>query len=226
MAIRSHGSCRSLLVRMGGNAARAMSSSRRQPFGPRPPAPERGGIGRARRRRLRRGPGPASKDRAPASSSPIRSPDSRARAAAGSKSPATAPRPGCRKSCGQIGGARQRVGDRIGKGRIVPALADRRCGAGPIVRQQREQLPGHEGAEKHHLACADLYPFGVGAGQADNPVETRAFRQKPRDLGLLAAHHIGGLVLFDPGQNSHPKPVMIGPCRASTTDGGAQGAVA
>ncbi len=61
-----------------------------------------------------------------------------------------------------------------------------------VLREQREHLAGHEGAKAHDLARADLRPFGVRAGQADDAVEVGLRGQKPGDLGFLAAHHVGG----------------------------------
>ena len=46
-----------------------------------------------------------------------------------------------------------------------------------------------------------MHPFGMRAGQADDAVKPRQQRQSPRDLGFFAAHHIGGLVLGDAGDD-------------------------
>ena len=161
------------------------------------------GLGQSVRRPRSRPAGPASRAAPP----PVRSRSAgptAARAPAGS-SPANSPSARSRTAArASRSGATDRVVQRLGKGRIVPALARHAVAQDRLLRQQREHLAGHEGLETDHLTRADPRPFGMGAGQAQHAVEIGIRRQNPGNLGFLAAHHIGRAGLFQAGHEAAP----------------------
>ena len=59
-----------------------------------------------------------------------------------------------------------------------------------MVAQQGEQLAGHGGVEGGDAASLQPHPFGVGAGQADHPVQPALLAQQAEQLGLLAADDV------------------------------------
>ena len=170
----------------------------------------RGRRAPARRGRPRRGAAapisttsrPSQYGRAPASSAPIRRPDSRARARSGSRpcSSASARRP------------KSRAATRSGRARPSSTAwrksgSDQPSGATVLrstdgVGEEGEDLAGHVAGEADDLAGGDVHPFGVGAGQAGDAVEAGLAGEEAGDLGLLAAHDVGRGVLAQAGQDA------------------------
>ena len=70
-----------------------------------------------------------------------------------------------------------------------------------LLGQQGKHLARQEGLKADHFARADKRPFGMGAGQADHTIKAGMQCQSPRDLGFLAAHHIGGRGLRQAGRD-------------------------
>jgi hypothetical protein len=111
---------------------------------------------------------------------------------------------------GHAFGARQRVLDGLGEIGIRPALGGDGMAQDGLAGEEREELAGHEGGEGDDLAGAEMRPFRMGAGQAGDAVEAGLAREQPGDLGLLAAHHVGGAVLPEPVQDMDAQAGVAG----------------
>jgi hypothetical protein len=94
------------------------------------------------------------------------------------------------------------VGDAREEGLVVPALGGDAVAQDRVGGQRREHLAGEGGAEGHDLARAEEDPLRVRAGEQEDAVPAGVLGEEARDLGLLAAHDVGGVGLREAGDDA------------------------
>lgn len=72
-----------------------------------------------------------------------------------------------------------------------------------VAQGRGKKVAGNEGVKTDDLSRADLDPFRIGSGQTHRAIKIGKRNQEAADLGLCAAHHIGGAGLAQAGQDMH-----------------------
>ena len=152
----------------------------------------RGRRRRAPARRSARPRGRASRARAPASSAPISRPESRARARSGARPASSASARMPKSRAARRSGRDSASSTASAKSASDQPSAPTEWRSTEACASSAKSSPVMKVREAHDLAGADMRPLGVGAGQAGDAVEAGLAREQPGDLGLLAAHHVGG----------------------------------
>ena len=100
----------------------------------------------------------------------------------------------------------QQISHAFVEGRQIDRIVRHVLRQAAVLGQEGKKFARHGGLEADYFSCADLHPFAMRAGQADDTIEGRCRGQKTGKLGLFTAHHIGGAGLAKPRHDRERDP--------------------